>query len=286
MEWRYFLLFLAMIAFQTGCRSLSPNSGDSSIDKLATNPPTDGAEVDVKPTVLSDPTRMAIIWNENVLQSDAAPAVKGFTGRIYFYNQKGEIVEAQGQLNVYGYDDSGPVKKRVPDLHFIVEPDKFAEHYSKSDLGHSYSVWIPWEQYGGHRKSITLISVFKTNGKKIIQGGADKLMLSGKMRKSDALQRTIVEHRSPIQHPQQFANAANSAKTQNPSNSIPIPENIAEQWRLVNELQHYSQRRHLIPPNPVTMKLLDQAEEQQDGQAYNQVSVSRNRLKCIWRIHR
>ena len=158
MEWRFLVVFLsALIAAQSGCRSLTSKLSDSPVDNLTSKLGND----DNKPTAdTAEPQKMVAIWRENILQMDGAPPVKGFTGRFYFYDRAGEAIRVDGELNIYGYDDSRQVKQRIPDNHFIFEADKFNDHYAPSDIGHSYNIWIPWEEYGGFRKSITLIPVF------------------------------------------------------------------------------------------------------------------------------
>ena len=285
MDWRYCFLLIALIAAQSGCRSLIPNASVSAIEKITANVkgPKD-SDHDSTPTGLqtasdltTDPSRIAVIWKEDVLQSGAARPVKGFTGRIYFYNGSNEIVPVDGQLNVYGYDDSDLVKQRVPNIHFIIEADKFADHYSPSNLGPSYTIWIPWEEYGGHRKSITLIPVFKTRSNKIIQGNADYVTLSGKVRQADALQRTIIDSSNRNTN-QQRGNPANFQQ-QKLNNTIPVPESISDQWRLENELKQYSRRRNLVPVNPTTMNILDQAQQQPNGSGYNQVALTNDKSR-------
>ena len=163
MEWRYILVLTAMIAIQTGCRSLSPNNTGSPIEKIAAG--LQGSESDLvargEQTPTSQAARMVVIWKENVLQTDSGHRKQGFSGRVYFHDAAGEIVKVNGQLNIYGYDDTGEIRKRVPDKHFIFEASNFETHYSPTDLGHSYAFWVPWCDYGGIRKMITLVPVFK-----------------------------------------------------------------------------------------------------------------------------
>jgi hypothetical protein len=40
----------------------------------------------------------------------------------------------------------------------VITREQLAEHYSMSDIGHSYSVWIPWDKAGSPEKEISLIA--------------------------------------------------------------------------------------------------------------------------------
>ena len=48
-----------------------------------------------------------------------------------------------------------------PDRKYAFTPQQLPLHYSKSKIGHSYSVWLPWDEVGGVQKEITLIVRFQ-----------------------------------------------------------------------------------------------------------------------------
>jgi hypothetical protein len=131
---------------------------------------------------------MAVIWKDTVLEKPGSTSVRGFGGRIFFYDNQSNAVKAEGELVVYGFDDTSnedsaagnPPKSPKADRKFVFESNKFQSHFSETDLGGSYSVWIPWEQVGGNRKTITLIPVFKTNDGRILKSGQTITVLPGK----------------------------------------------------------------------------------------------------------
>ena len=291
MEWRYCLLFAALIMVQSGCRSLSPGDAESPLEKLTSR--LSLSETKSKPDATkqnneAEPTRIAVIWKENILQSDGGRPKQGFTGRIYFYDQAGEVVKASGSLNVYGYEDSGDIKRVVPDKNFVFEADKFASHYSPSEIGHSYSIWIPWCDYGGFRKSITLVPVFKTSNGKIVQGTADYLSLSGKTPKAQNLEKTIAspsidarnDRRSQQSQAEAFANSAaaylKSRNAVRASQSIPVPQSISDHWAHSNNSRNQSAQASLPQAQTQAQQLINQASL--NGVGVNQVHTYNQQL--------
>lgn len=109
------------------------------------------------------PTRMTDFWTDTVLYQPGLPGVRGFGGRIMFYNDASESpIMVEGTLTVFAYDESrGQVSYSAPDRKYIFTAEQLPKHYSKSELGHSYSFWLPWDEVGGPRKKICLIARFE-----------------------------------------------------------------------------------------------------------------------------
>jgi hypothetical protein len=115
------------------------------------------------------PLRMVAFWTDTVRTGEAQPAMRGFGGRLMFFDREhGKSVKVAGTLVIYAFDEShGGGENPRPDRKYVFPPDQFAKHYSKSELGHSYSVWIPWDKAGGEAKEIGLICRFTP-----VEGGA------------------------------------------------------------------------------------------------------------------
>lgn len=129
------------------------------------------------------PVNMVVIWKDAVLENTGSASVRGFGARIYFHDAQNQPVKAEGELIVYGFDDpnySTEVSTRTPTKKFVFTNEQFQSHYSESDLGASYSIWLPWEPVGNYRKSIALVPVFKTSDGKLINGGSSTNVLPGK----------------------------------------------------------------------------------------------------------
>lgn len=125
------------------------------------------------------PTRMTDFWTDTVLYQPGLPGVRGFGGRIMFYNDSGETpIMVEGTLTVFAYDESrGQVSYSAPDKKYIFTPEQLPKHYSKSELGPSYSFWLPWDEVGGPRKKICLIARFEpVKGHMIVSSPCRKVL--------------------------------------------------------------------------------------------------------------
>jgi hypothetical protein len=127
------------------------------------------------------PVTMTAIWKDSVYEKPGSPSVKGFGGRFFFYDDDSQAVKAEGELIVYGFDDSVKEKtESVADKKFVFRSEEFQQHFSESGIGDSYSVWLPWEKVGGFRKSITLIPMFRLADGKLLKSGQSINILPGK----------------------------------------------------------------------------------------------------------
>jgi len=109
------------------------------------------------------PDRILPVWTDTVLHQPNQPGVRGFGGRIYFYGKENkEPVEVDGSLAVYVFDadDSTPSDQK-PLRKFMFTPDQFKSHMSKTSIGPSYSVWLPWGEMGGPQRRLSLIARFE-----------------------------------------------------------------------------------------------------------------------------
>jgi hypothetical protein len=176
-------LLLAMTACLgfSGCaisNSLRPSSKNSQWNLFSKSNDSKKEKSDDSPL----PQTMAAIWKDSVFEKPGTPSVRGFGARIFFYDEDNQAVKADGELIVYGFDDSNELKadNSKADRKYVFQVDKFQTHFSETDLGPSYSVWIPWEKVGGFRKTITLIPVFKTSDGRVIKSGQSINVLPGR----------------------------------------------------------------------------------------------------------
>ena len=132
------------------------------------------------------PESLAVIWSPDVLTQAGSKPTRGFGGRVYFYNARSQAVPVDGDLIVHAYlttptiaDHSQKVKA---DKTFAYTAEQLTGHFSPSELGASYSIWIPWDAEGGFREELTLIATFKTKAGGIVQSEPAKVFLPGKNR--------------------------------------------------------------------------------------------------------
>ena len=133
---------------------------------------------------------MTVTWSNDILTLAGKPPTRGFGGRFFFYNEKTQAIPVDGDLVVYGFDDTfrkhnsedlGQAEKR-----FRFTSEQFTTHFSESELGASYSVWIPWDEAYGDQKKIMLIPTFMTKDGRLIRGPASNLNLPGKVTEDPA----------------------------------------------------------------------------------------------------
>jgi len=135
----------------------------------------------LKETKYQAPTRMVVLWSPAIQNGpNVAKAQRGFGGRIYFYNAADQAVPVEGQLIVYGYNDTLENQRHVkPDKKFAFTPQQFTAHYSPTELGASYSVWVGWDDVGGAQSEVSLVPIFTSTSGHIVVGQTSRNVLPG-----------------------------------------------------------------------------------------------------------
>ncbi|QDS98587.1 hypothetical protein HG15A2_18680 [Adhaeretor mobilis] len=139
-----------------------------------------GMESD-KPEPPQTPIRLVSSWTQAVHHSGGAQPKRGFGGRIVFFSRESDIpVRVEGQLVVYAFDETDRAEHEThPTKRFIFPPEQFVRHESTTKLGSAYSVWLPWDDVGGPRKNITLITRFEPADGALVIGEPTKNLLPG-----------------------------------------------------------------------------------------------------------
>jgi hypothetical protein len=101
---------------------------------------------------------------------------------MFFEGKNEEPVKIDGTLVVYAFDESNrEANNSKPDRKFVFTPDQLPAHYSKSKIGHSYSVWLPWDEIGGVQKEFTLIVRFQPKEGTVAVSDPVRQLLPGKV---------------------------------------------------------------------------------------------------------
>lgn len=132
---------------------------------------------------LEPPGKVMAVWTDTVMNQAGQKPVRGFGGRLMFYGpaEGSKPIKVKGTLVVYAFDetDRDPTNP-VPDRKFVFTSDQLEKHYSKSDLGHSYSVWLPWDEVGGPQAEVSLLIRFTPDaGGAVVVGEQSKHVLPG-----------------------------------------------------------------------------------------------------------
>jgi hypothetical protein len=124
------------------------------------------------------PEKIVAIWTDAVLQQPNQPPVRGFGGRLMFFAaNKAKPIKVDGSLVIYAFDETNRDPSNAkPDRKYVFTPEQLPSHYSlaqygKSKIGHSYSVWLPWDGVGGNQKEISLLVRFEPKAEKAEKAG-------------------------------------------------------------------------------------------------------------------
>jgi hypothetical protein len=165
-------LLLTCLAALTGCQSLSP--------KWPTAWFSSDAKSEITESKFPRPSRIAVIWSPAMLNTPGQKPTRGFGGRVYFYDGQNKTVPVEGQLVVYGYNDNKQNgESKSPDRKFAFTPEQFTSHYAPTELGASYSVWIPWDEVGGEQLDVSLVPIFTATSGQLVVGQSSKVLLPG-----------------------------------------------------------------------------------------------------------
>lgn len=201
----------------------------------------DKDEKDKKKSEYEQPARMVAVWTDTVYYSSGGQPTRGFGGRLYFYNAHSQAIPVEGQLAVFVYDDTDvpaeQLDNRPPDRRYAFTQEQFSKHFSKTDLGASYSVWIPWDRVGGEERHLTLIPVFTSVDGKVLMGAQSAHVLPGRPRNTENVARNgrrAYEGR-PVAYEAE-APAENSSALRTTTISVPRNGAIRNSWQRPNPM--------------------------------------------------
>jgi hypothetical protein len=157
---------------------------------------------DGKPDPMA-PARIATTWTEATLTRAGQRPQRGFGGRLLFYQKEdADLVRVDGQLVIYAFDETnGDPYKTEPTRRYIFPAEQLAMYESETQLGPSYSVWVPWDEAGGSEAKVSLIARFEPKNGAVVVGEQTHHYLAGTpMPKSGVHESSIVTNStSPTQ---------------------------------------------------------------------------------------
>jgi hypothetical protein len=129
------------------------------------------------------PIRMVGTWTDTVLTKAGQTPQRGFGGRLVFYGKNEEKpILVDGQLVVYAFDETGrAVTDNKPTRRYVFPPDQIPLHMSTSEIGASYSFWLPWDEAGGPQTEVSLICRFEPKGGGVITSEQTRHRLPGSL---------------------------------------------------------------------------------------------------------
>lgn len=150
-----------LVTLFVGCRgTMSGEQGGGKPLVSIGNPLEWGAESNEPRS--GTPQRIVATWSDTIRQKMGEPAERGFGGRLYFYDGEIDPITVDGRLVIYAFDESDrePTDHK-PNRRFIFPAEQLTNHMSESEIGPSYSVWLPWGDVAGAPTHISLIARFE-----------------------------------------------------------------------------------------------------------------------------
>ncbi|QEG23211.1 hypothetical protein [Mariniblastus fucicola] len=195
MKTRILTMVLVAVVLSTGCSVFKPHMPKMPSLTRSNGDKAETAKPEAELPTYGTPEKMLAIWKDSVRTHPGKPAMRGFGGRIFLYDQSGAPIRAEGELVIYGFDDSNTERQgSKADQKIVLENSKLQRRYSKSGLGDSYSVWIDWDEVGAPDKSVTLIPFFRTPEGKIVKAGQAIYTLHTPSKEEKLYKEKLVSH--------------------------------------------------------------------------------------------
>jgi len=128
------------------------------------------------------PTRMSDMWTETVMTQTGEKPVRGFGGRVMFYNHhnSSEPVRVDGKFIVFVFDaEENQAVSTVPERVFVFPRERLDKHSSKSKLGYSYSFWLPWDDSDGPERRLMVVCKFEAANGEVVLSNPSRQILPG-----------------------------------------------------------------------------------------------------------
>ncbi|SMP58499.1 hypothetical protein SAMN06265222_10655 [Neorhodopirellula lusitana] len=179
MKYSVIIAFVATSVTLVGCTTFQKDSGSTASSKsFLERMPWSKSDKNAAPEPYPNPVKLAAVWSPETLTQAGRVPTRGFGGRVFFYDEKSRPVPVEGTLVVHGFKEDHESEK--PDVkRYEFTPEQFTKHFSSTDLGASYSVWIPWDAVGGRQERVALVASFKTATGKTLQGSSTTVLLPG-----------------------------------------------------------------------------------------------------------
>jgi hypothetical protein len=208
LRWSWWLLFcLVGLANAAGCAQWNVGKSFSLPTPWEEKPGT--------------PDKIVAMWTDTVLNHSDAASQRGFGARVMFFEAKKEKpIKVDGTLVVYAFVEDGRDPNNVkPDRKYVLTAEQLPSHYSKSSLGHSYSVWVPWDEVGGEQKEISLAVRFEPKEGAAVVGDLSRQVLPGRPPSGIAATPAAVGNPQPASNPAKSPSPVDGAAAAAPASS-------------------------------------------------------------------
>jgi hypothetical protein len=157
-----------------GCQTWGTKSGSTAWWKKSKEPVPPDA-----PENFGEAVKMDIAWKDDVLPGPDGKLQRGVGGRVHFLDKNGKAVRVHGSMTVYGFDEqNGKVTSPRPDKRFHFKDDELQQVYGASTIGHSYSIWLPWDDQG-YQRHVAVLPIFRAPDGRLLKGDHAQAVLHG-----------------------------------------------------------------------------------------------------------
>lgn len=169
------VLLLLTTVNHVGCQSLgSGQTASKAWWKKSEEPVPPDA-----PENFGEAVKLDIAWKDDVLPGPDGQLQRGVGGRVHFLDKHGKAIRVNGSLTVYGFDEhNGQATSPRPDKRFNFKDEELQTVYSQSTIGHSYSIWLPWDGQG-YQRHIAVLPIFRAEDGRLLKGDHAQAVLHG-----------------------------------------------------------------------------------------------------------
>lgn len=125
------------------------------------------------------PSKLAVTWSEAILTPPNGLPTRGFGGRVYFYDAKQKAVAVDGELVVFAFDELRTPAAPAPQRKYVIRAHELPRHFGATQLGPSYSIWVPWDAAGGPENAVSLLVRFTSVSNAVVLGEPTRSVLAG-----------------------------------------------------------------------------------------------------------
>ncbi len=169
-----FVILGFVVASNVGCQTMGDKSGSTAWWKKSKEPlPPDA------PENFGEAVKMDIAWKDDVLPGPDGQLRRGVGGRVHFLDKNGKAIRVHGSMTVYGFDEhNGKATSPRPDKRFHFKDEELQLVYSESTIGHSYSIWLPWDEQG-YQRHVAVLPIFRAPDGRLLKGDHTQAVLHG-----------------------------------------------------------------------------------------------------------
>jgi hypothetical protein len=182
---------------------------------------------------------------------------RGFGGRVYFYDSEAKRpIKVDGTIAVYTFDETNrKPNDNEPTRIYTFAKDDVKKSYSKSKLGHSYNLWIPWDASGpdGDAKKVSfIVRYIPDKGNSIISPQATAYLVGNNINN----EMLAKNENDKIQN---NSNNINETKTQNLPNNIQ-QANFNESEKFIDTMRQQLSENSINEPEKLPANLKNHTE--------------------------